>query len=363
MFHRRTKRGTRSGVKFRPFINLQKAIVNFDQHLQQNENESSCPDSILSKSTKTIPNVFVIKKIHPLRLKLCLLNIQSACNEGFDIEETIIHQNIDMLALTETWLKPQSDESKIATMTPNGYKFEHKPRMSKGGGIAVIYREHLSLKFYPPKFIEVKSFEYLECLLTSAQTATRIIVVYRPPISKKNQLKTAIFHDEFSNLLEYVLSSKARPIILGDFNFHFDVQTNPDTVKLQTQLLTNNLIQHVSSPTHKKGHILDWVVSNDADRTVEEVTVSDLQISDHFLVSCLLNIPPPPKLLTEIKFRNLRRMNSEAFCHDLMTSKLFLHPPSTLDEFALNYNSTLRVLLDKHAPTKTKKIPYAMGVH
>ncbi|KAK6175375.1 hypothetical protein SNE40_013851 [Patella caerulea] len=54
----------------------------------------------------------------------------------------------------------------------------------------------------------------------------------------------------------------------------------------------------------------------------------------------------------------MRRMNSEAFRHDLMTSKLFLYPPSPLDEFALNNNSTLRVLLDKHAPTKTKKITF-----
>ena len=44
----------------------------------------------------------------------------------------------------------------------------------------------------------------------------------------------------------------------------------------------NNLIQHVDSPTHVKGNILDIVVSNTS--TVSDISANQLLISDHFII-------------------------------------------------------------------------------
>jgi len=40
------------------------------------------------------------------------------------------------------------------------------------------------------------------------------------------------------------------------------------------------------------------------------------------------------------------------FCHDILSSRLITHPPSTLSVDC--YNSTLSQLLNKHAPLKSK---------
>ena len=48
----------------------------------------------------------------------------------------------------------------------------------------------------------------------------RIIIVYRPPISVKNGLTHAAFFDEFSMLLERLMSSPENLLLNGDFGFH-----------------------------------------------------------------------------------------------------------------------------------------------
>ena len=49
----------------------------------------------------------------------------------------------------------------------------------------------------------------------------RIIIVYRPPISVKNHgLTHAAFFDEFSMLLERLMSSPENLLLNGDFGFH-----------------------------------------------------------------------------------------------------------------------------------------------
>ena len=54
----------------------------------------------------------------------------------------MIDAEIDLLAITETWLSPgESDIKTIKDVTPAGYKFDHVPRKNRrGGGIGFLYR-------------------------------------------------------------------------------------------------------------------------------------------------------------------------------------------------------------------------------
>ena len=47
---------------------------------------------------------------------------------------------------------------------------------------------------------------------------------------------------------------------LGDFNFHYDDSSDGQVSRLKTLLSDHNLTQLVYVPSHKCGHILDWVV-------------------------------------------------------------------------------------------------------
>jgi hypothetical protein len=49
-------------------------------------------------------------------------------------------------------------------------------------------------------------------------------------------------------------------LVVGDINFHFDQPQNRDTNRIN-EILELNGLQHVSEPTHKKGHTLDIVIT------------------------------------------------------------------------------------------------------
>ncbi|KAK7481998.1 hypothetical protein BaRGS_00026801, partial [Batillaria attramentaria] len=71
----------------------------------------------------------------------------SAVSKVLDIHELVSDKELDVLCLTETWLREKGDEVSAAEMTPSGYSFHSTPRLSgRGGGIAIIYKSHLNVK-------------------------------------------------------------------------------------------------------------------------------------------------------------------------------------------------------------------------
>ena len=80
-------------------------------------------------------------------LRVCCINAQSCRNKKLAIADHIIEQNIDVMAICETWLKSKRDTNVIKDMLPNCYSIEHTPRPTgKGGGVAIIYRSSLQLR-------------------------------------------------------------------------------------------------------------------------------------------------------------------------------------------------------------------------
>ncbi|KAL8618937.1 hypothetical protein ACOMHN_020356 [Nucella lapillus] len=78
-------------------------------------------------------------------LSICHLNSQSAVKTGKPetISDYILEQKLDIMILTETWLSETGHETSCKLMTPSGFVLKSYPRASKGGGIAVIFRESL----------------------------------------------------------------------------------------------------------------------------------------------------------------------------------------------------------------------------
>ncbi|KAL8617816.1 hypothetical protein ACOMHN_044916 [Nucella lapillus] len=78
-------------------------------------------------------------------LNICHLNSQSAVKTGKPetISDYILEQKLDIVILTETWLSESGHETSCNLMTPSGFVLKSYPRASKGGGIAVIFRESL----------------------------------------------------------------------------------------------------------------------------------------------------------------------------------------------------------------------------
>jgi len=70
----------------------------------------------------------------------------------------------------------------------------------------------------------------------------------------------------------------------------------------------------------------------------------------------LKNTNSPTTPITKYLTRTIRVINITEFCHDILSSCLITHPPSTLSDLADCYNSTLSQLLNKHATLKSKII-------
>ena len=66
---------------------------------------------------------------------------------------------------------------------------------------------------------------------------------------------------EFSLYLESIIYPNGRLIIVGDFDIHVDDHDDDDLRKLLDLLYSLGMTQHVTYPTHDKGHILDLIIT------------------------------------------------------------------------------------------------------
>ena len=149
-------------------------------------------------------------------LDLCLLNARSVRNKTLAISDFTTDLNIDIMALTETWLN-SDDEAFITEICPEGFKFIHAPRNNnkRGGGVGLLFKNNLQMK---KKLCDsFSSFECMNILLLNLINV-RIFVIYRPPPSQVNGLTVSLFFAEFSQFLEDIVILPETILILGDFN-------------------------------------------------------------------------------------------------------------------------------------------------
>ena len=135
---------------------------------------------------------------------------------------------------------------------------------------------------------KASTFESLCCRVTLAAANTIFVAIYRPG----SQPTSTTFFEEFSRLFELLATYAAPVTITGDINIHFERTTDIDTCKLKKALTSFGFDQFVSSPTHELGGILDVIIAP-CDHQPEYVTVVDVGLSDHMLVSWSVNMTPP----------------------------------------------------------------------
>ena len=70
-----------------------------------------------------------------------------------------------------------------------------------------------------------------------------------------------IFFEDLSNVIERNITSRNELLILGDFNIESDTINTPEAQTLGDFLDLINLQNHVTFPTHNKGHTLDLVLT------------------------------------------------------------------------------------------------------
>ena len=144
-----------------------------------------------------------------------------------------------------------------------------------GGGVAVIYRDEL--KFTPSKLYKAFcSFEYLLGRFSDGTDILNTCVLYRTP--GKNAQPMSVFFDEFSELLDHLILTPGKLMVLGDFNIQMDDVNNQDCQSMNVILNIYSLKQHVVGSTHESSHTLDLIIT----RMEDDIIVSN-PILDHFI--------------------------------------------------------------------------------
>ena len=92
--------------------------------------------------------------------------------------------------------------------------------------------------------------------------------------------------------------------------------------------------QHVTTPTHRSGHILDLITTSVGDSLVTDVSSEPPTLSDYGLVLCVLNVETAKLSLSTIQFRKLKNINKRGTAADLAAH--FRQPDSSTSFEDLN---------------------------
>ena len=257
-------------------------------------------------------------------IKCGLLNVHSVNKKEHLIENLVIENDFDFFFMTETWLKPAGDEVRIQTMTPPTHNTMSLPRLTGlGGGISVTFKNIFSP--YLKNDYHSKTFISFECSCSEIMikgTKMSIFCIYRPPPSEKNKLTPSLFIKEFEDFLDSLsfFSDSHHTLLIGDFNLHYDAKDNTYVKQMLDLFEIRHFSQCATSPTHKAGHTLDWVVCKTGN-LLSNLSIKDICISDHFLISfeisCFSDIEKPKRT---IQSRNFRCIDNSSFCQDLRNS-------------------------------------------
>ena len=262
---------------------------------------------------------------------------------------------MDLFFVTETWLS-SGEKTKADELAPSGYIVEPFPRPAgaPGGGIAVVYRSSLKVTIKDRFDFDHSSFQLAQVTVTLQHTALHFFLLYRPPPTNRNKLKNSMFIDQLPNFLSYVNTLHGHVCFVGDANVHFDKPKEPFTKQTNECLELFNLKQLVKVPTHDRGHTLDWVVMIENGNILQSLTVSDSLKSDHLCVIMSFDVTPLSTSPVSRIVRNIRSIDRCSFKKDL-TSEISASPSPTADN-ADAYVTSLRAVLDKHAPTAKRTV-------
>lgn len=279
-------------------------------------------------------------------------NAWSIKEKTTSLVDFVIDNDLDAVALQETWLTgTYRDDCTLADIKislPN-FTIFNAPRGTRGGGVSFLLKNGYTTRLNSSTTYE--SFEHIDCTISMNTSMLRLINVYR-----KQEIPCRIFLNDFSSLLEGVLSSSEQIVITGDFNYHVDDDADSDARAFKDLLDEAGLQQHVIVPTHRSLHTLDLIISPKDSGSVSNVNTQMSLPSDHYGVLCTINFARPSTTKQRLCYRKIREINIDNFKDDIESSELYTNPKSNVEDLTNQYNTILCDLLDIHAPLTERSV-------
>jgi hypothetical protein len=285
--------------------------------------------------------------------KFGIINCRSAGNKTALIHDLIADQELDALFLTDTWFNSDTPANILHGVAPQHYTALHVPRQfapggpSRGGGLAVVHRDTLSVRPHPLAAALCPSTCELQRVRVGLPPLCHTVFnVYRP------QWKSSVadFVDELSDIIASVAADCSDTILLvGDLNAP-GVDGGHVDDRLKSALDDLGLTMFVNSATRESA-LLD-VLASSSIGVVSGVRIDEAgQLSDHRLVTANVTTRCSKPTIT-FSWRRLRDIDPRQFEAALRRSELFSQPAASADDFVSQLNQVVTQLLDHFAPLR-----------
>lgn len=232
----------------------------------------------------------------------------------------IIGKQLDIVAVTETWLNGNSKDDPVKVdfenTLPNYQFFMLIDEPAELKGRCVRARDGLHVRLYDSGAFP--SFEHMHLNIVSGFTSLQLEVIYRLP-PRPNTSPTSFFYD-VSTLLEFLSVNVVPVLITGDLNIHVDKIDNREASKFLDILTLHNLESHVRVPTHNGGHTLDQVITRKESNLLSTQIIDSSLPSDHLAIRCNVDICRPGHSAKQVKSRHTRGINVNDFRTDIRSS-------------------------------------------
>ena len=282
--------------------------------------------------------------------KCATINCCSIVNKTADFKVELIEHNLDVCALTETWIK-EGDDTTAIQLCPDGYSSVSIPREGRiRGGIAIVQKSNITLR--SKSIYNYQANQCADFLLDFQNVLVNLCVIYRLP-----NTSILAFCEDLTDHQERNVTSQGRIIIVGDINIPTNQEQHPDTVLFEEALDCLNLRDHVDFATHHLENSLDVVITTQDEPMVNTVEQGEL-FSDHYWVFFNITSSISMYQVKEVAYRKTKLISPDTFACDIsqVIESAHLDHMNLKSRLAL-YNCTLSQVLDQYAPLKRKFVP------
>ena len=246
------------------------------------------------------------------------VNVRYIRNKAPQVQLELGTQGIDICPITETWLKPDEEESiLLQQITPPGDNIISYPRSNgkTGAALAVVHRNHIQLQNH----CILQTLLTMECghfQIKFGLDMVSLFIIYCIPNTTLLQ-----FCEEMVSIFENSIKTIRNNILLmGDFNIHMDTPDDPNTIIFNDLLNSFNLRNNISFQTHISGHTLHLIL-DDQNESLAKCVKKGHSFADHSLVQatiCMEKCDPLQKSVTYSKLKNINETDCLTECNTIL---------------------------------------------
>ena len=293
---------------------------------------------------------------HRNHLSIGHLNTQSMLSSFDEFSVLLESHKFDVFALSETWLKDDSQRLKYVTIP--GYQFTFKNReVKRGGGVGLYIKDELSFK-------ERKDIDNLDVTIghhwvelkgKNKNSNLLLGTMYQP---SSCEVEKSQWLEKLDTLLSLIHTKWNGPIVItGDFNIDLSNPGPNSRNRFLNIITTYDLEQVITKPTRMGKTLIDHIITNIPKRVIHEDVIACGHISDHDAPYTIINVRKERYEPRYKMIRNEKNFDREKFIND--SEKLPLNLVYSFDDIDDKLHVLNTLVLDcinQHAPLKRVKL-------